>query len=657
MRSLLKIPIEKTSIDRIQIDKKPWMAVFLPALLIASCSKGGQECEGADCVESPVTASDTCLPEGAGDFTDADQFEYIIVGAGAGGGPLAANLARAGHSVLLLEAGEDPCNLLTNQVPAWHALASEDPEMAWFYFVDHYSDPTQAGRDSKYTPEGILYPRGTGIGGSTSVNAMITVTPHDSDWNRLAEMTGDTSWHSQNMKGYFDRVRDWLRVERADPFLAINDEKLLEIVLAAGVTFDRSYTPATLLGELFGLLSRDLTQSPAKQGLYNVPLATDGGRRGGVRDYLIQTVLDGHPLTIKTGAFVTNLTFAAGPDPDGKARVTGVEFIEGKNLYRASLKAPDTPGPRRSVAAMREVIVSAGAYNTPQILKLSGIGPADELAALGIEVRVALPGVGENLQDRYEVGIVHETRRDFDLIRNCTFGEGNDPCLQSWNQGRGVYTSNGSTVAIVKKSSPDLDEPDLFIFGTPADFRGYYPGYSRDGIADKNEFTWIILKGHTENRAGSVTLKSADPRDTPIVNFRYFHEGSTDQGQDQHDLDAVVTAVEFVRDIAQKTRDIQFLFPYFKEIWPGNAVDERHEIEQFIKDEAWGHHACCTNKIGGDDDPMAVLDSRFRVRGTTGLRVVDASVFPEIPGFFIAAPIYMISEKAADVILEDVSRQ
>lgn len=635
------------------------LAIASAALAVAAtgCSKDDTLCQGAECIESSVVAADTCLPEGSGDIDPAQEYEYVIVGAGAGGGPLAANLARAGHSVLLLEAGNDPCKLLTNQVPAFHAMASEDPEMAWFYFVDHYSDPEQAQRDSKYTSEGILYPRGTGVGGSTSVNAMITVTPHDSDWNNIAATTGDSSWHSDSMRGYFDQVKSWLSVERADPGLALGDQKLIEIVLASGLTFDRTATQTNLLSELFGILSRDLTKTPAKEGLYNIPLATSGGRRGGVRDFVIDTVTRGYPLTVKTGAFVTGVTFAETPNPDGTPRVTGVNYIEGKNLYRAGLKAPDIPGESRSVNASREVILSAGAYNTPQILKLSGIGPADELASLGIETQVDLPGVGKNLQDRYEVGIVHKTRRDFDIVRDCTFGEDGDACLQEWNDGRGVYTSNGSTVSIVKKSSPELEEPDLFIFGAPADFRGYYPGYANDGTADKKTFSWIILKGHTKNHAGTVNLRSTDPRDTPLINFRYFHEGDTDQGQDLHDMNAMVEAVEFVRDIAQKTRDVQLLFPAFEEVWPGEEVDERAEIEQFVKDEAWGHHACCTSKIGSDDDPMAVLDERFRVRGTTGLRVVDASVFPDIPGFFIAAPIYMVSEKAADVILEDAGNE
>jgi len=125
-----------------------------------------------------------------------------------------------------------------------------------------------------------------------------------------------------------------------------------------------------------------------------------------------------------------------------------------------------------------------------------------------------------------------------------------------------------------------------------------------------------------------------------------------DQGEDVNDVTAVVNAVEFVRRVAAKTDSLP-LFGEFREVWPGPEVDTRDEIAQWVKDEAWGHHASCSAPIGADGDPTAVLDSRFRVRGASGLRVVDASVFPRIPGTFIVLPIYMVSEKAADVILED----
>jgi choline dehydrogenase len=188
-------------------------------------------------------------------------------------------------------------------------------------------------------------------------------------------------------------------------------------------------------------------------------------------------------------------------------------------------------------------------------------------------------------------------------------------------------------------------EPDLYIFGLPGTFKGYVPGYSASFERYRDRFTWAILKAHTNNTAGRVTLRSKSPLDTPQVEFHYFSEGNDEK---QADLDAVMNGVSFVRDMNQHLGAL-----IAEEEWPGSLGDTPEKLRQFIQNEAWGHHASCTNKIGADNDPMAVLDSRFKVRNTQGLRVVDASVFPKIPGYFIVSAVYMISEKASDVILAD----
>ena len=194
------------------------------------------------------------------------------------------------------------------------------------------------------------------------------------------------------------------------------------------------------------------------------------------------------------------------------------------------------------------------------------------------------------------------------------------------------------------------DDPDLIIAGAPANFRGYFPGYSTSAFADAHHWVWIVLKAHTRNTAGTVTLRSADPQDVPQINFNYFDTGTTADRADQLDLQAVTEGIQLSRRICSDVIPPQGTF---QEVWPETNVSTAAEIQQFIKDEAWGHHASCTCPIGADDDPVAVLDSKFRVRGVQSLRVVDASVFPKIPGFYIAVPIYMIREKAADVILAD----
>jgi choline dehydrogenase len=209
-----------------------------------------------------------------------------------------------------------------------------------------------------------------------------------------------------------------------------------------------------------------------------------------------------------------------------------------------------------------------------------------------------------------------------------------------------MYTSNGAVLSILKRSSPSKPDPDLLIFGLVTNFRGYYPGYSIEVSKSHQYFTWAILKGHTGNTAGRVAIRSSDPQEPPDVNFHYFDEGNDATGDD---LESVVSAIEFVRGMTARY-PAGLVEP---EVVPGEQVRTREQIRQFVKDEAWGHHASGTCKIGRPEDPMAVLDSNFRVRGTKGLRVVDASVFPRIPGLFIVSAIYMVAEKASEVILSE----
>jgi choline dehydrogenase len=613
--------------------------------------------------------------------TGDDDYDYVIVGSGAGGAPLAAELAKKGYKVCVLEAGGSGQSA-TTAVPALHAKASEDPSVSMDYWVRHYTSLEADRRDPNWNERegGILYPRGWGIGGSTNVNAMITVAPHASDFDNIAKATGDESWSSENMAKYLTKLErneyqpfldaaykvadslhldgvkkfiieksahgfdGWLETTRPDPALiakfATDPMVRAQVLAAAEEAITTSRSPEEFVRRLASVFDPNLRGQSAKEGLTFTPLAVGAdGKRSGPRDYLLK-VKEHYPdrITIKTGALADKVVF------DGD-RAIGVEYMEGQGLYGTAGGDPK----KVTVHAKREVILAAGAFNTPQILMLSGIGPKEELEKFGIPVRKDRPGVGRNLQDRYEVSVVERMKHPFDLYKEAKFAAAeSDPAYREWMSGKGPYTTNGSVIALVKKSDPSLKEPDLFIFGVPGDFRGYYKGYSADATAHDDRFSWVILKAHTENKAGTVELRSADPREKPAINFRYFNDGKDADGKD---MKAVVKGVEIVRDMERRAGDA-----IAEELLPGPATDTPEELEDFVKNGAWGHHACGTAKMGPASDPMAVVDSDFRVHGTRGLRVVDASVFPEIPGFFIVTPTYMISEKAADVIAADAKK-
>ena len=598
-------------------------------------------------------------------MNESAEFDYIVVGSGAGGGPLAANLAKAGFKVLLIEAGGDK-DSLDYSVPGFNALATEDQEYRWDYYVRHYTDQAQQERDPKFIPsqDGILYPRAGTLGGCTAHNALITIYPSNSDWDRIAEITGDPSWGAAAMRQYFQKLErceyltpaeviftrhgssGWLVTEKSDGS-GLPQDWQLQTTLQYGTA---------VAGAQFGMAPIDPLLDPntwnvaeqRKQGYLTIPLTTKDHARNGPREFIRQ-VAEQFPdkLTVWTDVFVTRILFAEGPDNVA----TGVEYLDGAHLYSADpssgVQCQVTAPTRGEIHARREIIVACGAFNTPQLLMLSGIGPAAHLAEHGIAVRLDLPGVGRNLQDRYEVGVVFQMESDWTVNAGATFSDDPDfdPALAQWLDARtGPYTSGGSALAFLRRSSDEELDPDLFVFALATHFQGYFPLYFSFFEPIRNQFTWAVLKGHTKNTAGIVKLNSADPLARPYVNFHYFDEGNNADGSD---LDAVVEGIRFARAMMAGS-------PYVTaELLPGPEIQGEDALKQWVRDQAWGHHCSCTCKIGSADDPLAVLDSNFKVRGTKGLRVVDASVFPHIPGTFIVLPIYMISEKAAAVIIAE----
>jgi choline dehydrogenase len=619
-------------------------------------------------------------------------YEYVVVGSGAGGGPLAARLALAGHKTLLIEAGDDQGSNVNYTVPAFSAKASEDEAMAWNFFVRHYADEDRQALDYKTTydtpdggeytglnpPEGstmkgTLYPRTGTLGGCTAHNAMVTVYPHESDFEYLATLTGDRSWSPDNMRQYFKRMENnnyllplakghgydgWLGTETAPLSIVLEDPELLSLLLGGAFSLGNVTNTVFNLGTLLaGDANADSRFRDTHPGYYQIPISSDGNARNGPREFITAvrdaTNKDGskrYPLDVRTNCYVTKVTFDESVSPP---RASGVEFLDGKYLYRASPRSNSAEsGTAGSAKASREVIVAGGTYNSPQILKLSGVGPADELNKFGIKVISDLPGVGTNLQDHYETAVQGHIPNNWTALDGCTFDHGSDPCLERWEKnglgGRGVYSSDGFAAAMFYKSSVTTDDSyDVFVFGGPVNFRGYFPGYGINITERHDWFSWAVLKAHPRNQAGSVTLRSADPLDMPDIVFNSFDTGSGDY---EKDLQAITEAI----GVARGAFDRQLV--EVTEVLPGDDVKTEEEIHEYIKNTAWGHHASCTCPIGTDTDPMAVLDSNFQVRGVAGLRVVDASVYPRIPGTFTAVSTYMVAEKAADVILDAVKQ-
>ncbi|KAM5355005.1 hypothetical protein ACJ41O_001651 [Fusarium nematophilum] len=617
-------------------------------------------------------------------------YEYVVVGSGAGGGPLAARLAMAGHKTLLIEAGDD-YNTVNYTVPAYSANASEDPEISWNFFVHHYADDERQARDFKTTYEtpdggeytglnppagstlkGTLYPRTQALGGCTAHNALIAVYPHQSDFEYIASLTGDDSWSAENMRKYFVKMEEnrhlpagveghgydgWLSTETAPLSIPLNDQQLLSLLSGGAVALTEvTGTNITMDDLIAGDANADTLARDKNPGYYQIPLSSREASRIGprelilaVRDATFENGTKRYPLDVRTNSFVTKINF----DDSDTPRATGVEFLDGKHLYKASPLNTGAAGKRGKVSASREVIVAGGVYNTPQILKLSGIGPADELKKFDIPVIVDLPGVGTNLQDHYEITVQGQPPDNFTSFDGCTFSlfTDEDPCLDRWRApvdgDHGIYSSSGLAAAMFYKSTATAkDEFDIFAFGGPVNFRGYFPQYAVNATSEHDWFSWAILKAHPRNNAGEVVLRSADPLDVPEITFNYFDTGSGDSSKD---LQALYEAVELTRK-AFKGQAVPIT-----EVLPGEDVTTQEEIETYVKDTAWGHHASSTCPIGADDDPLAVLHSDFRVRGVAGLRVVDASVYPRIPGTFTAVSTYMVAEKAADVILSELA--
>ncbi|KAL2161803.1 hypothetical protein VTH06DRAFT_7587 [Thermothelomyces fergusii] len=591
----------------------------------------------------PPTAAQSAPPDGA-------VYDYIVIGSGPGGGVVGSNLAKAGYSVLLLEAGDDS--------PSF-GFGVYSPTVTWDFYVKHY--PEGDPRDNQYshltwlTPDGrywvgqsgapegskllgVYYPRGATLGGSSMINAMAVWLPSDSDWDYHAEVTGDDSWRAENMHKIFQKIErnnylprgtanhgfdGWFQTQMGTMVQTNWTGPLQGNAVMAVYAQDWNLTMpmSDLLIRDPNEIGPDRDQTSSIYGQVSHTFAN--GSRYSARDYVQDAVRSGANLTVSLTSLATRVLFDT-TEPESP-RATGVEYLFGKSLYKADRRrAENASGVRRTAVARREVIVSGGAFNSPQLLLLSGIGNATELEALGIPVVRDLPGVGRNLMDNQEMPIV---------------GQGSP----------GGAPGAIAGVAMYKTKHPAHGERDMFLMGGPGFlFRGFWPNEAVHLPSEPAQplYGVSMVKGSSVNNGGWVKLRSRDPTDTPEINFNHYAVGA------EYDLEAVKDTVAWIRSVYRRV-GITTLEPPC-----ARGPDENgycgEEDEAWIHKQTFGHHPTSTNRIGADDDPMAVLDSKFRVRGVRGLRVVDASAFARIPGVFPVVSTFMISQKASDDILAEL---
>lgn len=588
--------------------------------------------------------------------SQATEYDYIVVGSGPGGGPLAVNLAKAGYSVFLIEAGDASAATGFGQYP---------PSVTWDFFVNHY--PEDDPRNNQYshltwkTPEGrywvgqtgapagskllgVYYPRGATLGGSSMINAMCTWLPSDSDWNYVYELTGDATWKAENMHNIFTKIEhnNYMPKNTAghgfDGFFQTSMSAKVQgqrgplqgnkVMAAYAKDLNLTMPMSDLLQRDSNALSADRDTTSSIYGL--VQHQYTNGSRYSSRDYIQAAQKNTSiPLTVSLNSLATRILFGTtatsskcGSSAAGAPRATGVEYLEGKSLYAAdSRRAAGAKGMRKTVTARREVIVSGGAFNSPQLLMLSGVGPAEHLRQFNISVVKDLPGVGQHLMDNQEMPIV----------------------------GSGSAGTGDAGVAMIRTSHPAHGmERDMFLMGGQGFlFRGFWPDNQTAKLpADPPQpYGVSMVKGSSVNNKGWVRLRSADPQDAPEINFNHYATGS------EYDLAAMKDVIAWVRRIYLAI-GIKPQEPPCTGTLDANGSCGR-EDETWLHKQTFGHHPTSTNRIGADNDTMAVLDSKFRVRGVAGLRVVDASAFARIPGVFPVVSTFMISQKASDEMIAE----
>lgn len=532
------------------------------------------------------------------------EFDFIIVGAGSAGCVLANRLsADPDIQVLLLEAGPRDSHPLIH-IPVGNGKIIPKAKYNWKYETE-----PQAHLDNRR----ILWPRGKTLGGSSSLNGMIYIRGHARDYD-LWRQRGVSGWSFADVLPYFKRAEG--NVRGADPFHggdgplivsnAAHDHDLFDGFVSAGVEAGYPANPDF--------------NGPEQEGFGRYQFTIRNGRRWSAAAAYLKPVLSRPNLTVETGAFTQKVVFEGD-------RAVGVEYSRGNRVYMAR--------------AMREVILSGGVINSPQLLMLSGIGPADDLKQLGIRPLLDRTDVGGNLQDHFCVHTVHASNTPTLTDELVRLERG------AISVARAFVTRSGPAAAFPLeggafiRTSDDLDIPDAQFHFSAGNLlsliRRPFASHSEDHTRP-DAFMCHVCQLRPESR-GDIRLRSSDPRDMPLIQPNYLSES--------RDRETMREAFKAMRDVMHQP-SLQRLSG--GEIWPDPNVRTDSEIDAFIR--ATGgtvYHPVGTCRMGGDDD--AVVDETLRVRGTEGLRVVDASVMPTLVGGNTHAPTVMIAEKASDMIL------
>ena len=541
------------------------------------------------------------------------EADYVIVGAGSAGCALADRLSEDGrHSVLVLEYGGSDFGPLI-QMPAAFSIPMNMRTYDWGYRSE--PEPHLGGRR-------LSAPRGKVIGGSSSINGMVYVRGHAADFDRWAE-SGASGWAFKDVLPYFKRMENAHLNGSAngDGGSAANGNGALgwrgahgPLHVTRGPLSNPLYSAFTDAGNEAGYPFTPDYNGAQQEGFGPMEMTVWRGRRWSAANAYLRPALKRPNLNMKTGVRVERIVF------EGRQAVA-VEVRRGGNV--------------ETVRARKEVILSASAFNSPQLLMLSGIGPGEHLRAHGIEIVANRPGVGGNLQDHLEVWVQQECRDPITLnghlgpLARLKIG------LEWLFLRSGLGTTNHFEACAFIRSRAGLSYPDLQLHFLPAAVR-----YDGQAAASAHGFQAHVSPLRSLSR-GHVRLNSSDAREAPSILFNYMS-----QDEDWRDFRA---GIRLTREIFSQPSLGRF---GTDEIAPGAHVQSDAALDDFVRETVESaYHPCGTCRMGAPDDVQSVVDPECRVIGTHGLRVVDSSIFPEITNGNTNAPSIMVGEKAADMIL------